>query len=173
MANPLDPHPDSRTFNGCFRLERSKRPQRTVGDRLWCCLLPKIPGTWGSILALILWYVLLASLELWLVLSVCVVTFLLGWYASHRITSRNRLGDEPQIVVDEIVGMWIALVAIPNTWWIAILAFLVFRFFDIAKPWPIAWVDRHIKGGLGVMLDDVLAGAATWIIIHGLLLLLD
>lgn len=136
-------------------------------------LLPKIPGTWGSILALILWYVLLASLELWLVLSVCVVTFLLGWYASHRITSRNRLGDEPQIVVDEIVGMWIALVAIPNTWWIAILAFLVFRFFDIAKPWPIAWVDRHIKGGLGVMLDDVLAGAATWIIIHGLLLLLD
>tara|TARA_Y100000588_G_scaffold111434_1_gene122228 strand:- start:2795 stop:3004 length:210 start_codon:yes stop_codon:yes gene_type:complete len=68
--------------------------------------------------------------------------------------------------------MWIALVAIPNTWWIAILAFLVFRFFDIAKPGPIAWVDRHIKGGLGVMLDDVLAGAATCIIIHGLLLLL-
>ena len=135
-------------------------------------LLPKMPGTWGSILALILWYFLLASQQLWLILTLCVVVFLLGWYATHRLTSRDKLGDEPQIVVDEIVGMWIALVAIPHSWWIGILAFLVFRFFDIAKPWPIAWVDSHIKGGLGVMIDDVLAGAATWIIIHGLLLLL-
>lgn len=134
-------------------------------------MLPRMPGTWGSILALILWYFLIASEQLWLVLTVCSFTFALGWYVSYRITSREGLGDEPQIVIDEMVGMWVALAVLPRIWWMALIAFLLFRFLDILKPWPISWVDRHIKGGFGVMIDDVLAGLVTLIILRGVLTL--
>ena len=136
-------------------------------------MLPRMPGTWGSILALILWYFLIASEELWVVLTLCSFTFALGWYASYQITSRNGFGDEPQIVIDEMVGMWVALAALPRLWWLALIAFLLFRLFDIFKPWPISWADKHIKGGFGIMIDDLLAGIVTFIIIRGVLTLVS
>jgi phosphatidylglycerophosphatase A len=74
--------------------------------------------------------------------------------------SARRLGvhDHPAIVWDEVAGMMIAMLAAPDSWWGAVLAFVLFRIFDIAKPWPIREIDHGMRGGAGIMLDDVLAG---------------
>jgi phosphatidylglycerophosphatase A len=74
--------------------------------------------------------------------------------------SASRLGvhDHPSIVWDEVAGMMITMLAAPPEWWGAVLAFALFRFFDIVKPWPIREIDHGMRGGIGIMLDDVVAG---------------
>jgi phosphatidylglycerophosphatase A len=130
---------------------------------LVCCgfgsgFLARAPGTWGSLLALILWWWLLAPLTWWLQLAVALVVFVFGVKLVERITQRYGVGDEPAIVIDEFVGLWVALLGVGQELLPAILGFVAFRVFDIIKPWPIRWADAHIKGGLGVMLDDLMAG---------------
>lgn len=121
-------------------------------------LLRPAPGTWGSLAALlpfVLWLQHLPPLWYW---AVVVLGFGLGVLCTR--TSARQLGvhDHPAIVWDEFIGMWIALGACPGDWrwWLA--AFVLFRLFDIAKPWPVSWADRRLQGGLGIMLDDALAG---------------
>lgn len=72
----------------------------------------------------------------------------------------DRLGvhDHPGIVFDEFVGFWLTMLGAPTGWVWVLAGFILFRVFDIAKPWPIKWLDRNIKGGVGIMIDDVLAG---------------
>ena len=72
----------------------------------------------------------------------------------------NRLGlqDEPQIVADEVAGVWLALIFAPQVWWVALLAFGLFRYFDIVKPGVVGWLDSNVHSGLGVMADDMMAG---------------
>ena len=79
----------------------------------------------------------------------------------------DKLGqrDHPEIVFDEIVGYLLALTAVPTSVGWLLLSFVLFRFFDIAKPWPINWLDRRVHGGFGVMLDDLVAGICTAAII--------
>jgi phosphatidylglycerophosphatase A len=129
-------------------------------------LSPKMPGTTGSLAALLpAWWLL--QLPLWWFAVVIVLTFVLGCIAGHWVNTRLKLHDPGCIVIDEWVGMWITLLplyvlppAAGALWlWIA-LAFVLFRITDIFKPWPASWADRHVHGGLGVMLDDVLA--AVW-----------
>jgi phosphatidylglycerophosphatase A len=67
-----------------------------------------------------------------------------------------------------MVGMWITLWLVPEGWYWLLAGFLMFRFFDILKPWPIHWIDRHVHGGVGIMLDDVLAGVFAWLAMQGL-----
>jgi len=73
--------------------------------------------------------------------------------------------DHPGIVWDEFVGFWIAMIGLPVTWSSIIAGFFLFRIFDILKPWPIGWIDKNFHSGLGIMLDDVVAGLATAIVI--------
>lgn len=121
-------------------------------------LLPLAPGTWGSLAAVAVFWLVppLPSLWLWGALA---AAFLLGvWLCG---VSAHRLGthDHPGIVLDEIVGMWAVLAVVPREplWFAA--AFAAFRIMDVWKPWPIREVDHGTGGGLGIMLDDVLAAA--------------
>ena len=120
--------------------------------------LPVAPGTWGSLAALpFAWGIDAAIGPMGLAVAAAAV-FALGVWASDGAVRRLGGKDPGPVVVDEVVGQWIVLIAIPpNLVWYA-AAFVVFRVFDIAKPWPVSWADRHVAGGLGIMLDDVFAG---------------
>ena len=131
--------------------------------------LKPAPGTWGSVAALVVWWFAIAPLNLEWQLGIIVVYFLSGWWASSVITRRYHIDDASQIVADEVVGMWLALLLLPHIWWVALLALLLFRALDIAKPGLIGWLDRELKGGLGVMADDVIAGLAAGGLIWALL----
>ncbi len=119
--------------------------------------LPKAPGSWGSLAALPF-----AALLAWaggpiLLGSAALLLFGLGWWCSE-IAVRDESEDDPGwIVIDEVVGQWLTLLLTPPGWLGYAVGFALFRLFDIKKPWPVDWADRHVKGGLGIMLDDVLA----------------
>jgi phosphatidylglycerophosphatase A len=132
-------------------------------------LSPIAPGTMGSAAALIPWLGL-RELPWPLCLVVIASAFALGVWASDIVIERLRIEDPGVIVWDEFVGQWIALLPLfwiardrPHEWYWIVAAFVLFRIFDIWKPWPVSWADRRVKGGFGVMLDDVIAGiyAAT------------
>ena len=132
------------------------------------------PGTWGSMAAALFWWFVLSHLGLVVQLLICVGFFVVGWWCSSRICRRHGVKDAPQIVADEVVGMWLALVVLPALWWLVLIAFGLFRVLDIAKPGPVGWLDREVGGGLGVMADDVLAGSITAIVLYvSIWLLLD
>lgn len=128
-------------------------------------LSPKAPGTAGTVVAVPL-YFLIAQLSLPIYSTVVLIAAVVGIYLCGK--SSNQLGvlDHPGIVWDEFVGYWVAMWALPISaiWMVA--GFVLFRIFDIFKPWPISWVDRNIHGGWGIMLDDILAGIATCAILH-------
>ena len=85
------------------------------------------------------------------------LVFTLGWWAAATVAEASGTEDPGAIVIDEVAGQWLALVPAPLDPLAYTLAFLLFRLFDIWKPWPARWADRHVKGGLGIMLDDLLA----------------
>ncbi|QEY58245.1 phosphatidylglycerophosphatase A [Pseudomonas sp. C27(2019)] len=131
-------------------------------------LAKKAPGTWGTLAGLAL-MPLLYLLPLWLGLVVIVLASVFGIWLCGRVADDLGVHDHGGIVWDEMVGIWITLILLPNSWQWWLLGFIVFRVLDIFKPWPISWLDRHVSGGLGVMLDDMLAGLiaaallyATW-----------
>ncbi len=130
--------------------------------------LPAAPGTWGSLVALPVNLLLLRLPGLGYPLSLAVI-FLLAVYtagAAEKITDRK---DPGLIVIDEVMGMLIALIGVPMHLLPWLLAFGLFRLFDIAKPWPVSWADRHLNGGLGIVLDDVLAGGYAWLVLRVIL----
>jgi phosphatidylglycerophosphatase A len=120
-------------------------------------LSPRAPGTVGTVAA-ILPALFLVQLPAGLALLIIALAFVVGIHLCG-VTGR-ALGehDHGGMVWDEFVGFWLVLLYLPFDWiwWLA--AFVVFRFFDILKPWPIRWLDRRVQGGFGVMLDDLIAG---------------
>jgi len=133
-------------------------------------LLPVAPGTWGSLLAVAIFWTL-PPVPLMVMLPVLAVAFALGCVICG--TSARRLGahDHGGIVLDEIVAMLLVLCVTPRTPGWTLVAFLAFRAFDVAKPWPIREADHRITGGLGIMLDDVLAAVYAALAVRGALLL--
>jgi len=121
-------------------------------------LSPYAPGTMGTLVAIPL-YLLLSRLELWPYLIVVAAGFLLGIYVCDKTSKALGVHDHSGIVWDEIIGYWITMIAIPAVTWQWILAgFVLFRFFDIVKPWPVKIADKRVPGGFGIMFDDLLAG---------------
>ncbi len=128
--------------------------------------MPFAPGTFGTLAAVPI-YLLMMPLSLWAYLAVVVVMTLLGVWLCH-VTSRDLgVHDHGGIVWDEIVGYLITMIAAPPGWQWIVAGFVLFRFFDIIKPWPIGWADRRVQGGLGIMLDDVLAAVLAWAVLQG------
>ena len=128
-------------------------------------LLPRAPGTWGSLAAI----PFAAAINhfagaIWLVIAI-VIAFAAGWWATSVYLGHGKDPDPGPVVVDEVIGQWITIVAVPPTAVYYVLAFLLFRFFDIFKPWPIRWIDRRVPGALGVILDDVLAGVFAAVVL--------
>ncbi len=115
------------------------------------------PGTWGSIAATLLWWIGLSSLGTVLQLSIFFIfAFASTWICSNFLRD-SGLGDESWIVVDEFVAMLFILAFLPRDVVLVLISLLMFRLFDIWKPWLVGLVDRKIHGGVGVMLDDLIA----------------
>ncbi|MEN8200103.1 MAG: phosphatidylglycerophosphatase A [Thermodesulfobacteriota bacterium] len=119
--------------------------------------LPKAPGTWGSLAALVPWY-FFRHLPLPTYLGVVAGIFVLGCLLAGSAEKILDQADAGAIVIDEFVGMFITLIAAPDHPAAWLLAFLLFRLFDILKPFPVSWFDERIHGGFGIMMDDVIAG---------------
>ncbi len=120
-------------------------------------MIPGAPGTWGSLAAILPW-LFLKDLSLPSYLAVLVFVFVLGFFVSG---SAEKILDRPDagpIVIDEFLGMFITLTLAPPHPGAWILGFILFRIFDIFKPFPVSWFDRQIHGGIGIMMDDVVAG---------------
>jgi phosphatidylglycerophosphatase A len=123
-------------------------------------LLPKAPGTYGTLVGVAL-YLLIAPLSSVLYLLIVLLAFLAGVWICQRASDDLGVHDHSGIVWDEIVGYLVGMAFAPSGWlWIA-LGFVLFRLFDILKPWPIVLIDQRVKGGFGIMLDDLLAGFLT------------
>jgi len=121
-------------------------------------LSPHAPGTMGTLVAIPL-YLMLSRLELIAYLIAIASGFILGIYVCHYTSKALGVHDHSGIVWDEIIGYWIAMIALPApTWQWILTGFVLFRFFDIVKPWPVNLADKHLPGGFGIMIDDVLAG---------------
>lgn len=134
-------------------------------------LAPRAPGTAGSLAALLPWLVL-RQLPWPLYLVALALAFALGVWACERAGRRIGVHDPGAFVFDEFVGQWIALIPVLLApWWTVAAGFVLFRLLDIAKPWPVRWADRRVGGGLGVMLDDVLAGALAALALAFLLMI--
>jgi len=118
---------------------------------------PKAPGTFGTLAAIPIWY-LFNDWALIPYLLLMVATFILGCWLCGKTSDDLGVHDHGGIVWDEFVGLWITFIALPAGWEWVLFGFVMFRLFDIWKPWPIGWADRQVSGGLGIMLDDLLAG---------------
>jgi phosphatidylglycerophosphatase A len=118
---------------------------------------PKAPGTMGTLLAVGL-YLPLSLLSPEVYLGVLAMVVLGGIWLCGSAAEDLGVHDHPGIVWDEIAGFLLTMVAAPPGWYWVVIGFLLFRLFDIWKPWPIRWLDRAIGGGLGIMLDDIVAG---------------
>lgn len=127
--------------------------------------LPKAPGTWGSLVGLLLFF-LLHALNLQIYLAVVGGLFVLGTFAAGEAEKIMDHKDPGLVVIDEIVGMLITMIAIPATPLTMALGFFLFRIFDIWKPFPIRFIDQRFHGGLGIMLDDIVAGIYSLIILQ-------
>ncbi|MFQ5437743.1 MAG: phosphatidylglycerophosphatase A [Paracoccaceae bacterium] len=149
---------------------------RLVATFFYVGLAPKAPGTFGSLAALVLAYLLHRFAGFPVFAAVTVLVFFVGWRASALATAGQPDHDPGEIVIDEVVGQWLALWPLSAGLWIGgadpaifpypgwIAGFVLFRLFDILKPWPVSWADRK-QTALGVMLDDVLAGVMAAILV--------
>ncbi len=139
---------------------------------LYSGYLPKAPGTWGSLAGLLL-FLPLRTLPLPVYGAVVLALLILGISAAGAAEKILDQSDPGVVVIDEIVGILITLFAAPDKPWIWLAGFLIFRFFDILKPFPIRLIDQRFKGGYGIMFDDVMAGLYSLIVLQAVLLFIE
>ena len=145
-----------------------QRPSHLLATLFGVGLLPFAPGTWGSIAGLLIYMYLVVYLSLGaqtiisLTVVITIFSIWICYLATKDLESADR--DQKSIVIDELAGLWIALMPIAGLLMIkevlvyGLLAFVLFRMFDIWKPFPISLIDKNMKNGLGVVLDDLIAG---------------
>jgi phosphatidylglycerophosphatase A len=129
-------------------------------------LATKMPGTFGTLAALPLVVLLshYASFSAYLIVTILVS--ILGIWICGKTAEDMGVHDDSSIVWDEVAGMLITMLAVPLSWQTVIVGFVLFRLFDILKPWPISYLDKHVHGGFGIMIDDVLAGLFALVCVH-------
>ncbi len=132
-------------------------------------LSPVAPGTFGTLAAIPL-YLLLHSFSLPIYLIVTALLAMIGIALCDISARKLGVHDHPGIVWDEVVGYLVTMIGAPTGWHWVFFGFVLFRVFDIIKPWPIRIIDRKIEGGFGIMLDDLLAGAMAALLLKGVLL---
>tara|TARA_B100001057_G_scaffold144557_1_gene144446 strand:+ start:329 stop:805 length:477 start_codon:yes stop_codon:yes gene_type:complete len=141
------------------------------------------PGTWGSLVGIIFAYILLITINFSTFFLILIITILIGfWSIKNYIKKNSEESDPSEVVIDEVIGQWIAVLPIgylmkidgfliEGLWFIWLWAFVSFRFFDIVKLGLIGWAD-NLNGALGVLLDDILAGIAAGLTVVFLILLI-
>ncbi|EGL56149.1 phosphatidylglycerophosphatase A and related protein [Methylophaga aminisulfidivorans MP] len=142
-----------------------ERPTAFLAYGFGSGLAPKAPGTFGTLAAIPVFY-LMQSLPMASYLLLTVVFFFLGIWFCQKTVDWLQQDDPSAIVWDEIVGFLITMIAAPSGWLWILLGFVLFRVFDILKPWPVSLADKRLHGGFGVMLDDVIAGLYALLILQ-------
>ncbi len=132
-------------------------------------LAPKAPGTFGTIAAIPVYLLLTLTKSLEIYLIATALISLIGIWICGKTSKDLGVHDHSGIVWDEIAGYLITMIMIPLTWYWILTGFVLFRFFDILKPWPISWLDKKVSGGLGIMLDDIVAGLFALGVMQGLI----
>lgn len=128
---------------------------------------PKAPGTAGSVLGVVIAYYLLTSVPSLLlqIISAIGVSFL-AWVSIFYYEKLSGKHDDSQVVIDEIAGILICFLGLPLNLPVLLAGFLLFRFFDIVKPFPISWADESVPGAFGTLLDDLMAGVISCVLLH-------
>ncbi|KKD62342.1 phosphatidylglycerophosphatase [Grimontia sp. AD028] len=142
---------------------RLSNPVHLLATGFGSGLSPIVPGTMGTLAAVPFYYLLVSLSPIALAIAI-VLGSLVGIYLCERTSNDMGVHDHGSIVWDEFVGFWITMFLVPVTDWQVVLAgFIIFRFFDMVKPWPISWLDKQVHGGFGIMLDDVVAGLMSMV----------
>lgn len=150
-----------------------KSPSTLIATWFGLGLIPKAPGTWGSLGAIPFAIALVYAFGIWPFVAAIVILTPIGFWATAKYEEATQTHDNKQIVIDEVIGQWLALLPVlyfyePVINWLYIgIAFILFRFFDILKPWPVSHFDKNVPGAMGVMMDDIVAGILAAFIIIG------
>ena len=134
-------------------------------------LSPKAPGTMGTVVAVLI-YLLLPSMPPIIYAGLILLSFVFGIWICGKTAEDLGVHDHGGIVWDEFVGYWVTMFMAPSGLFWVLLGFVLFRLLDIFKPWPIKWADKELAGGLGIMLDDVLAGIMAALCMKALVVLI-
>lgn len=132
-------------------------PWQLIATGFGCGMLPRMPGTFGSLAALPFCCAFVYA-PFYLQAIIVVAVTVIGTIAASRTEKVLGMHDNSAIVIDEVAGMLVSCLLYPACWYLPFIAFVLFRFFDIVKPWPVGLADRTVSGGFGVMLDDLIAG---------------
>lgn len=143
-----------------------KHPFHLLSLGLGSGLAPKAPGTFGTLMAVPIYLFLLQPLSDAVYLAALIALTGLGVFLCGQTAKALGVHDHPAIVWDEFAGFWLTAYLLPEGWWWLVAAFVLFRLFDIVKPWPISWLDKRMKGGFGIMIDDIVAGLFAWGVIQ-------
>lgn len=171
---PLQPTFESDTVRGAIKPTvpfMLAHPAHSMALGLGSGLAPKAPGTVGSLWGWLSWLVIQHYLSWSEQALLITATFFVGWWACTVTARHMGISDPGSIVVDEIVAMWLILfLVMPSNFWGQLAAFALFRFFDAAKPGPVAWADQLFKGfgwrgGFGIMFDDLVAAFCTLLVL--------
>lgn len=135
-------------------------------------LLPRAPGTWGSLFTLPFAWIIASRWGGEALFIAAAVAFVAGLWASTRYLKHSTSKDPGAIVIDETAGQFLALALVPVELWWYVAGFVLFRLADIFKPWPASWADRSLKGAVGVMTDDIFAAVYVVIVLYGAHLLI-
>lgn len=152
-------------IKNAFTLQDMRSPVNFLALGFGSGLAPVAPGTFGTLPALVLW-IGLSQLPVSVYIIVIALMAVAGVWICQKASEESGHHDHGSIVWDEIVGYLVAVVAIPFSLTAMLIAFCLFRFFDIVKPWPVSWADKKLGGGFGIMFDDVLAGLMCCAILH-------
>ena len=142
-----------------------KDPVQLLACGLGTGAMPVAPGTFGTLLAVPLYWFMQPLSLVWYI-GLTGLLFVLGIWLCGYTATKLGVHDHGGIVWDEVVGYLITMTFAPAGWEWIVLGFLLFRLFDIVKPWPIHWLDQHVSGGFGIMVDDVLAGVYAGIVLY-------
>lgn len=179
--------PDVRKANICPPCPPTAQPWEKaiywLGIGLGSGLPKRAAGTWGTVGGL-LFAIPMLGLGMWAFIAITLFACVVGSFICGKTSDLMNVHDDPHIVFDEWVGMWISLLPLfywqahyqyntfallQHGWGLIILAFMLFRFFDIIKPFPIKWVDKNVSGGFGILIDDVLAGIMSALVLWGII----
>lgn len=146
-----------------------KTPWQFLASGFGSGLSPIAPGTMGTLMALPFWFFFANYLPLWAYILIIIASAIFGIMICQKASDELGVHDHGGIVWDEFVGLWITLLFAPVSWTSAILGFVIFRFFDVLKPWPIKVADQKVSGGFGIMIDDIIAGIFSLIVLQVIL----
>lgn len=135
-------------------------------------LMPKAPGTWGTLAALPPAFIIYVFGGPLVMFVASIAAFAAGVWASSAYATASGKPDPSEVVIDEVAAMWLVLSLVQFSWIVWIMAFACFRFFDVLKPWPINLADSKLKGGFGIMFDDIIAAVYAMLAVTALVYLI-